>query len=209
MQEKEIIPYGELRFENLTNANWPLFENLMGEKGGCGGCWCMSFRLPSATFKQNKYDGNKKLFKQLVCAGKPTGLLAIYHNEAIGWVALSPREDLLKIENSRSLKRIDDKPVWSVSCFFVKKEYRHRGLSRLLLQGVVEYARQQNISTLEAYPAIPYASKVPAPFLWTGILSAFTGNGFTIVQKNGNSKAMVRMEVGCAMSMSDNRRSKK
>ena len=205
MYKTEIIKPGALHFENLTLNNWTLFENLMGEKGGCGGCWCMSFRLPSTEFKQNKYDGNKKKLKQLVASGKPVGLLAVYKTEAIGWIALSPREDLLKIEKSRSLKRIDDKPVWSVSCFFVKKEFRNKGISRLLLKGAIDYARQQNIQTLEAYPAIPYAEKIPAPFLWTGVLSTFTESGFTIVQKNGNSKAMVRMEVMSLRSIAGSR----
>ena len=195
MSKQVNLSFETLQFENLTQKNWKLFEDLMGEKGGCGNCWCMCFRLPAREFKANKPNGNKKRMHQLVLDNQPVGLLAVHNKQAIGWIALSPREDLLRIENARSQKRIDDKPVWSVSCFFVKKEFRNQGLSGLLLKGAIDYARQNGLPTLEAYPAIPYAEKVPPPFLWTGILSVFTNCGFTVVQKNGNSKAMVRLEI--------------
>ena len=185
----------EIFFKELTNSNWQQFEMLMGEKGGCGNCWCMLFRLPDKTFRQNKPDGNKKMMRQLVQQQKPVGLIAYLNNEAAGWIALAPREDYLRIENSRTFKRIDDKPVWSITCFFVKKEYRNMGLSKALIKGAVDYAKKKNIKTLEAYPAIPYSEKVPPPFLWTGVLSAFTANGFDIVKQSGKSRAMVRIEV--------------
>lgn len=185
----------DLVFEPLTSANWPAFEELMGERGGCGGCWCMSFRLPTKEWNANKGAGNKRLKKHLVDAGKPAGLIAMNGKEPIGWIALAPREDYIKIENSRTLKRIDDKPVWSITCFFVKKEHRKQGLSKAMIKGAVEYARATGIKTLEAYPAIPYSEKMPAAFLWIGVLSAFTANGFKVVQQNGKSKAIVRLDT--------------
>lgn len=184
-----------LEFKPLSPVNWTQYESLMGEKGGCGGCWCMTFRLPKKEFEANKYDGNKQLMKQLVDSGKPAGLIATKNNEPVGWIAFAPREHYLKIEKSRAFTRIDEKAVWSVTCFFVKKEYRHKGFSKLLIKGVIDYARQHHIKTLEAYPAIPYSPKVSPPFLWVGILSAFTDNGFTIVQQNGKSRAMVRLDL--------------
>jgi len=185
----------DLELNPLVPANWEQFETLMGEKGGCGGCWCMVFRLSSKEFAANKFDGNKDLMRGLVQAGKPGGLIATMNNIPIGWIAMAPREDYIKIESSRSFKRIDDQPVWSITCFFIKKEYRRKGLSKRLIAAAVAYARKRKIKVLEAYPAIPYDDKVPAPFLWVGILSAFTDNGFSIVQQNGKSRAMVRLQL--------------
>ena len=122
----------KLRFDSLTSATWKQFETLMGEKGGFGNCWCMYFRLPYKDFQENKPDGNKKLIKQLVNKGLPQGLIASLNNEPVGWIALAPREDYVRLENSRAFKRIDDKPVWSITCFFIKKGYRHMGLSQQL-----------------------------------------------------------------------------
>lgn len=184
-----------LKFESLRSSNWKKFEILMGEKGGCGGCWCMYFRLPYKTFQGNKPGGNKKMMKQLVNKGCPKGLIASMNNEPVGWIAMAPREDYMKLVDSRAFKRIDDKPVWSITCFFIKKEFRHNGLSQQLIKGAVDFAKKKKIKTLEAYPAIPYSEKVPSPFLWVGVLSSFIKNGFNIVQQNSKSRAMVRIDL--------------
>lgn len=185
----------KLDLEPLTSSNWKTFETLMGEKGGCGNCWCMYFRLPYKTFQENKPDGNKKMMKQLVNRGLPQGLIASMNKEPVGWIAMAPREDYMRVENSRVFKRIDDKPVWSITCFFIKKKFRHKGLSQLLISGAVDFAKKKKIKTLEAYPAIPYAEKVPHPFLWVGVLSSFLNNGFKIVRQHSKSRAMVRINL--------------
>jgi hypothetical protein len=69
------------------------------------------------------------------------------------------------------------------------------GLSSELIKGAVDLAKKKKIKTLEAYPAIPYDEKVPHPFLWVGVLSSFIKNGFSIVQQNSKSRAMVRIEL--------------
>jgi GNAT superfamily N-acetyltransferase len=185
----------KLKFEPLSTSNWKEFETLMGEKGGCGNCWCMYFRLPYKTFQENKPEGNKKIMKQLVNKNLPQGLIASMNKEPVGWIALAPREDYTKIENSRVFKRIDEKPVWSITCFFIRKDLRHRGLSQQLIKGAVEFAKKKKIRILEAYPAIPYNEKVPHPFLWVGVLSSFLKNGFKIVRQNSKSRAMVRIDL--------------
>ena len=172
----------KLRFDPLTSANWKQFEILMGEKGGCGNCWCMFFRLPYKVFQGNKPDGNKRMMKGLVNKSQPQGLIASLNKQPVGWIALAPREDYMKLEDSRVFKRIDAKPVWSITCFFIKKEFRRMGLSQQLIKGAVDFAKKKKIKTLEAYPAIPYNEKVPHAFLWVGVLSSFIKNGFKIVQ---------------------------
>jgi len=92
-------------------------------------------------------------------------------------------------------KRIEYKPVWGISGFFIKKEFRHKGLSGQLIKGAVDFARRKKIKILESYPAIPYNKNVPHPFLWVGVLSSFIKNGFTIVQQHSKSRAMVRLEL--------------
>jgi GNAT superfamily N-acetyltransferase len=179
----------------LTPHTWPLFEVLMGERGGCGGCWCMLYRLPTATFKEQKYEGNKEAMRALVKQHQPIGLMAIVDHEPIGWIAVSPREDVPRIDQSRTLPRMGTQPVWSISCFFVRKEFRRQGVSRALIDGAILWARQHRIEVLEAYPAIPYAKKISDSFLWSGVLSSFKKSGFRLVKRNGKTKAMVRMEL--------------
>lgn len=182
----------DFRIKPLSKKNWSQFEKLFGERGACGGCWCMSFRLKKSVFEKQKGEGNKRAMKKLVSSGQPTGLLGIYKKETIGWLALAPREDFVKLENSRVHKRIDDRPVWSIPCFFIAKEFRRKGMSIALLKGAIQYAKKQKIKALEAYPTIPYSAKMPAAFAWIGILSSFEKSGFEIVDRTSKSRPMVR-----------------
>jgi GNAT superfamily N-acetyltransferase len=133
--------------------------------------------------------------KKIVWSGKPVGLLAIYGEKAIAWLALAPREDFVKLENSRVHKRIDDKPVWSIPCFFIEKNYRRCGLSVALLKGAIEYARATEMKILEAYPTIPTQKTYPDSFLWIGLYKSFERAGFEIVDRTSRSRPMVRYYV--------------
>ncbi len=182
-----------LTFEPVTKSNWSKFVQLFGEKGACGNCWCMYFRLKKADFDEGKYEeGNKNAMKELVWSGQPTGLLAIYEGQAIAWCAFAPREDFLKLENSRVHKRIDNNPVWSIPCTFIHKDFRRQGVSVMLLKGVINYARQQGIKIIEAYPTIPTQEKLPDSFAWIGLYKSFEKAGFEIVDRTSKNRPMVR-----------------
>lgn len=183
----------QLHFEPLTKDNWDKFEALFGQKGACGNCWCMSFRLKKSKFEIGKSDdGNKIAMKEIVWNNKPTGILAIYQNQAIAWSAFAPREDFIKLENSRVHKRIDDAAVWSIPCTFISKQYRRKGLSVKLLEGVIAYAKEMGINRLEAYPAIPTQEKLPDAFAWIGLYKSFEKAGFKIVDRTSKNRPMVR-----------------
>lgn len=182
-----------LKFETLSSKNWHLFEELFGLKGACGNCWCMHFRLSTKEHNEGKLnEGNKNKMKELVFNNVHTGMLAIANGKAIGWCAFAPREEYVKIENSRVHKRIDDSKVWSITCFFIAKEYRKKGLSVELIQACKTFAKQNNISILEAYPAIPTQEKLPDAFAWIGLYNAFVTAGFEIVDQTSKNRPMMR-----------------
>ncbi len=191
----------ELTFEPVTRENWSKFTVLFGERGACGNCWCMYYRLSKADFvRGKKNDGNRNAMRKIVWSGKPVGLLAMLKGEAIGWLALAPREDFLKLEKSRVHKRIDDRPVWSIPCFFIGKSFRRRGLSVGLLKGAIKYADSVGIEVLEAYPTIPTQKKWPDSFLWVGLYKSFERAGFEIVDRASKSRPMVRYYVSKGLS---------
>ena len=186
----------EMTFAPLTRATWPAFEALFGAKGACGNCWCMYFRLKKAAFVEGKVnDGNKDAMKELVLAGEPTGVLGFYDGVPIAWCAFAPRTHFIKLAASRVHKPIDDKPVWSITCFFVDKAYRRMGVSVAMLKGVIAYARQQNIGIIEAYPTIPTQETLPDSFAWIGLFKSFERAGFTVVDRTSKHRPMVRYAV--------------
>ncbi|MEL7003372.1 MAG: GNAT family N-acetyltransferase [Bacteroidota bacterium] len=186
----------KLTFQPLTKDNWNKFLELFGEKGAGANCWCMHFRLSKSDHEEGKEnDGNKNAMKELVWNDKPTGLLAFYEDIPVAWCAFSPREDFIRLQNSRVHKPIDHKKVWSVPCTFVKKEFRKNGVSIALLKGLVNYAKKQGIKTVEAYPTIPTQEKLPDGFAWIGLYKSFEKAGFKIVDKTSKHRPMVRYYV--------------
>lgn len=192
MSAGKITTKTSFTFLPLTPAKWNDFEILFGERGACGGCWCMSWRLKSAEFEKNKGTGNKELMRKIVKSGEVPGILAYSENEPVGWCAIAPREVYTRLENSRVLKPIDEKSVWSVSCLFIKKNYRRKGLSIQLLKAAVEYCRSQGGHIVEAYPVIPYSEKMPDAFAWTGILSSYQKAGFREAARRSEARPIMR-----------------
>ena len=181
-----------LTFHPLTQKTWEDFETLFGERGACGGCWCMSWRQSRADYEKNKGERNKKTMKQLVKKNEQLGIIAYLDGKPICWCAVAPREQYIKLENARVLKRIDNQPVWSIPCFFITKEYRRKGISVDLLKGVIAYCKKKGVKIVEAYPIIPYSSEMPAAFVWTGILSSFMKAGFTEEKRWSKARPIVR-----------------
>jgi len=196
-QQVDIDFLNQLTFEPLSGLNWNLFVHLFGEHGACGNCWCMYYRLSKADFQEGKAgEGNKNAMLEIIRQGRPAGILAFYDGEAIAWCAFAPRQDFIKLEKSRVHKRIDNEPVWSIPCFFVKKEFRLNGVSVALLRGVIQYASLHGIGIVEAYPTIPTQKKIPDSFAWIGLYKSFERAGFEIVDRKSVNRPMVRYYAG-------------
>jgi GNAT superfamily N-acetyltransferase len=185
----------ELRFRPATPARWYDVEKLFGERGACGGCWCMFWRLPRKDFDAGKGAGNKRAFQKIVGSGEKPGVIAYSGREPVAWCAVARREDYVALERSRILQPVDDQPVWSISCLFVKKPYRRRGVSAQLLRAAVEFAAGQGAKVVEGYPVEPSMPKMPDPFLWHGVPSAFLAAGFKEVLRRSKSRPIMRFVI--------------
>jgi len=179
----------------LTESNWKDFEKLFGAKGACGGCWCMYWRLGREDFDRNKGEGNKKSMKKLVVKGNVPGLLLYVEKEIAGWCSVAPREEFLKLQNSRVLTRIDEKKVWSVVCFFIAKEFRRRGLTVPFLEFVIDYCKKKGATIVEGYPLDVDSDDYPATFAYTGFYSAFRKAGFAEAERRSPTRPIMRFQI--------------
>ena len=187
-----------LEYHPLTPARWPDFEQLFGPRGACAGCWCMLWRLSRKQFDAQKGDGNREAMRALVTAGEVPGILAYLDGCAIGWCAVAPRADYPALGRSRILKPVDDKPVWSVSCLFVEKGHRRKGVSVGLLRAAVEHVRGRGGKIVEGYPHEPQKDDAPPVFVWTGLASAFLKAGFVEVARASTTRPIMRYTIGPA-----------
>ena len=190
------LSLSSITVEPLTKKNWEKFLALFGDKGACGNCWCMYYRLSKSEFQEGKFDdGNMLAMKELVFSNSPTGVLAIHEGRAIAWCAFAPREDFVKLKKSRVHKPIDDQKVWSLPCTFIHKDFRRQGVSVALLKGLINYAKTTEIKIIEAYPTIPTQEKLPDSFAWIGLYKSFERAGFKIVDRTSKYRPMVRIEL--------------
>ena len=180
-------------FHPLTPDRWQDFETLFGERGACGGCWCMAWRLTSKQFDEQKGAPNKKAMKAIVARGDQPGVLAYVDGKAVGWCSVAPREVFVRLESSRVLKPIDEQPVWSISCFFIAKEHRRQGLSVKLLKAAIDLVRRQGGKIVEGYPNEPKKDQ-PDVFMWTGLAASFVKAGFKEAARRG-SRPIFRHEL--------------
>jgi GNAT superfamily N-acetyltransferase len=183
-----------LRYRAATASRWPDVEKLFGERGACGGCWCMVWRLPRQRWLTGKGAENRRALKRIVAAGRTPGVLAYLGREPIGWCAVAPRAEYPALERSKVLKKVDDRTVWSVSCLFVARAYRRRGLSVGLLAAAVDLAAKHGAEIVEGYPVEPTMTPTPDPFVWTGVPSAFRQAGFTEVLRRSKTRPIMRIE---------------
>jgi GNAT superfamily N-acetyltransferase len=180
----------------LTPDRWPDFERLFGERGACGGCWCTYWRRPRSEFNANKGAGNRRYILKVVETGPPPGLLGYLDGEPIGWVAVAPRSVYPSLARSRILKPVDDVPVWSVSCLFVRRDLRRKGVSVELLKAAVRHVKTEGGSVVEAYPVEPKSDAMPPAFAWTGLASAYLDAGFKEVTRRSDTRPIMRYSIG-------------
>ena len=184
-----------LVFYPLTADRWPDLEALFGKNGACGGCWCMYWRLPRKTFVAQKGDGNRIALKTIVENDETPGILAYADGKPAGWCAVAPRETYPALTRSRILSPLDEKPVWSISCFFVAREHRKKGLSLALLRAAIDFVRVRGGKIVEGYPVEPRTETMPAAFAWTGLAAAFIKAGFREVARRSATRPIMRFTI--------------
>ena len=175
------MPAPRLSVRPLEKSDWPAIEALFGERGACGGCWCMAWRRPGREWEKHKGASNKRAFKRLVTGGKAQGILAFAGGEPVGWCSVDRRADYRSLETKRSLKTDWDADTWSVTCFFVRRDWRNRGVAGKLLARAVELAKEQGARRVEGYPVVPtrgLGDKMPGPWAWTGLPQIFERKRF-------------------------------
>jgi len=154
----------------------------------------MVWRLTRAQFKNGQGEGNRRAFRKLLRSGAEPGVLAYADGKPVGWCAVAPREDFSFLERSRVLAPLDDQPVWSITCLFVAKEWRRRGLSTQLIEAAVKLARKHGANVVEAYPQ-DVKGTWPAAFIWTGVTPAFKKAGFKVAGRRSPKRPIMRIRT--------------
>ena len=155
----------------------------------------MWFRESTADFRANGGAANKRAFERIVDKSEaPPGVLAYVDGKPAGWCAVAPREEYTRLGRSRTLKPIDDQPVWSVTCFFIGSAARRRGVGHALLRSAVDLAAAHGAKIVEGYPLVP-GRKLRSDEAYVGVTPLFEKAGFVEVARPSEGRAIMRRMI--------------
>jgi GNAT superfamily N-acetyltransferase len=173
----------------VTKDRWPDLVELF-DRPIVRTCFCMYYRKTGAGTGRGME--NREAMKALLDRGIVPGLIGYENGVPVAWVSLGPRDEYPKLRRSPVMKPVDDRPVWSIVCFFVDRAARGTGLSERMLRAAVDYARSCGARLLEAYPEDMVDERVDPDAMFFGTTSMFDRAGFLEVARRRPTRPVVR-----------------
>jgi GNAT superfamily N-acetyltransferase len=180
------MPTTKIQIKPVTKTTWKDFEALFESKGAPKYCWCMAWRMNKEELKENNSASRKKFIKKRVNAETPIGLLGYVNKEPVAWCSIAPRETYERLGGDEIIEK-----VWSIACFFIKKEFRDQGFIDQLIQAAGKYAKKHGAKYLEAYPVQPSSPS----YRFMGFIKTFEKAGFSFVRKAGTRRHVMTRKI--------------
>ena len=176
----------------LDGTTWPDFARLVEKHNGVwGGCWCMSFHLKGG-FANRTVAQNRSEKEHRVRDGRAHAALVYDRSAAVGWCQFGPTEELPRIKNKRAyLDGLTDLPDWRITCFFVDRDYRRKGVASVALGGALREISRLGGGTVESYPEDAKGRSASASFLHNATVSMFEREGFKRSRRLGKNHWVV------------------
>jgi GNAT superfamily N-acetyltransferase len=186
--------HARLVVKAVTPARWADMDVLFSARGSPKHCWCMAWRANQKTPGADSGPGRKKLMKACVDDGIPVGLLGYLDGQPVAWCSLAPFDSFVGLRKPDDAE--DTRKVWSVTCFFVRREHRGQGLTRQLLAAAVDHARQHGARLIEGYAVDPDSPS----YRHMGFVTLFKHAGFSEVAREGTRRHVMQRSLAPSRS---------
>lgn len=186
----------ELTVRPLTVETWPAFAALAERHNGVwGGCWCTWFHTMHAE-KTFSGEGNRELKERMVAEGRTHAAIVFDGEVAVGWCQFGSPSELPNIYHRKQYDEgVTEPPDYRLTCFFVDRAYRRRGVAAAALQGALELIAQSGGGVVEAYPQDTGGKKIGASFLYSLTRGHFASAGFVYDRPKGKNHCVMRITV--------------
>lgn len=181
----------------LSTDTWDAFAALVERHNGIfGGCWCIWFH-PDCAERGQGYEGNRALKRKLVDEGKAHAALVFDGDRAVAWCEYGTPEELPNLHHRKQyLAEADDLPDYRLTCIFIDKAYRRKGLSAVALQGALDLIAQAGGGSVEGYPQdLSDGRRVGSSFLYNGTRALYERAGFAYLRKKGLNHTVMQRVV--------------
>lgn len=191
-----------LTTRDLGPETWQDFESFFGRYGGVqGGCWCMYYHRIGGTKGKNREERTERNHldkRDLVMANRSRAILVYSGDEVVATCQYGTRDELPRIDNGRFYRELaipaPQTNFWRITCFFVDKLYRKRGVAKLALNAVLDRIAGLGGGIVEAYPVTTFKTMT----VWFGTKNMFEEAGFKQVAVLGKSNVVMQKFVGTA-----------
>jgi GNAT superfamily N-acetyltransferase len=172
----------------LDETTWLGFARLVEKHNGVwGGCWCMIFH-PEGVGRIKTAAQNRSEKECRVREGRAHVALVYDGAACVGWCQFGPPDELSRIKHQRAyLEGLTDLPDWRITCFFVDKAYRGKGVASAALKGALREIARLGGGTVESYPERVEGRSVAGAFLHNATLSMFERQGFEPTRRLGKN----------------------
>ena len=194
----------------LGPDTWDAFAGLVEKHNGVwGGCWCIYFH-PDCAERGQGAEVNRGLKQRLVNEGRAHAALVFDGDVAVAWCEYGTPDELPNVQHGKQyLAELDILPDHRITCFFVDRDYRRKGVSRVALDGALSLIAQGGGGVVESYPQDTAGNKTSASFLYNATRSLFEQAGFAYIRPKGKKHCVMRKEVPATRATSARRRSKR
>jgi len=182
----------------LGPATWEAFAQLAGRNNGVwNGCWCTWFHtLYAEKDKARTSESNRALKERLVSEDRAHAALVFDGDLAVAWCQFGTLDELPNINHLKEYEAGQDSPPdYRITCFYVDKKYRRKGVAAVALHGALELIAQAGGGVVEAYPQDTDGQKVSASFLYSATRSLFEQAGFSYDRHKGKNHCVMSMTV--------------
>jgi GNAT superfamily N-acetyltransferase len=183
----------------LGPDTWDAFAGLAERHNGVwNGCWCTWFH-PECAERGQSAAGNRAIKKRLVDEGVAHAALVFDGDEAVAWCEYGTPAELPRIYHRKQYEaELDVLPDYRLTCFFVDRRYRRKGVARAALDGALELIAQAGGGVVEGYPHDIGDKKMSASFLYNGTRRMFEEAGFSYIRPKGQSNCVMRRTIAAA-----------
>lgn len=179
----------KITFHEVDASGWDDLERLFESRGGPKSCWCMVWRAGPKTAKG---PDRKAAIRRYVRESVPIGLLGYASGEPVAWCSIAPKMTYRDLGGPTNVSELPEE-VWSLVCFFVRRDFRGRGLTKQIIEAAVESAASRGAKVVEAYPV-----EAGSPsYRFMGYVSTFSAAGFHEVGRAGTRRHVMRRQLHC------------
>lgn len=181
----------------LAADTWPDFAGLAEDHHGVwDGCWCLGFHEEGRPHVHTPQE-RRALKEARVREGRAHAALVFDGARCVGWCQFGPTEELPRIKHLKAYREgLRELPDWRITCFFVGRTHRHRGVAEVALSGALEEIAGLGGGTVESYPEDTTDRKVSGSFLHNGTVAMFERHGFLRNRRIGKHRWVVSRVVG-------------